>query len=200
MHTVSNTNRSKSSGEEFGETGNTQSAIENDKFKMLIIKANSVPLKLIFKHYNIRASEYNTHIICPFKKHKGGRENSASFKFYPETNTFHCYGCNAGAKCCNFVAEMENISLLDAAYKILDWFGSEAGSDNIEINIDYTERLKILMEFSNMMREYIQNNQNDPIAIQKMEMISSAFDKANFVHKLDNKALRSLVLKIKDIK
>jgi DNA primase len=200
MRTLSNTSRSASPSNEPGKVGHIKPAIEDDQSKRIKAKANSVPLKLIFDHYGVKITKYNNIIICPLKRHKGGRENSPSFRFYPETNTFYCYGCKAGIKCCNFVAEVENISVLDAAYRILDCFGSEASQDeNLEIEIDHTERLEVLLDFSNMMRDSIRHSSCDEKALNRMETLARAFEKANTVHKLDNEALKSLVLKIKSL-
>src|ERR1700684_4389287 len=78
-------------------------------YKELIKKANSVPLPTILKHYGHHIDAYNRYIICPFSFHKGGRENGGSFCYYPDTNTFWCFGCKTGTTPVSFVSNKENL-------------------------------------------------------------------------------------------
>lgn len=82
--------------------------------------ANSCSLESIFKFYNLNINKNNTKCICPFKFHKNGKENSASFNFYPKTNTYWCFGCKAGSSPIDFVKNYESISFLHAIDKILN--------------------------------------------------------------------------------
>lgn len=201
MSSIPNPSGSESPGEKSGETRDFKSPAEAKQFfKDLIAKANSVPITQVFKFYGIKISEQNRKIICPFNtKHKEGRDGTASFLFYPETNSFWCFGCKTGTRCCDFVAAKENISRAKAAYKIIDLYGSDATIDNgeNEYAIDYPERLEILIEFSDFVREFIQVNKDNSEALKYVETLTAAFDKMNSKHKLDNAAIKSLILKIK---
>lgn len=66
--------------------------------KELIKKANTVPLINIFKKYNISLSDQERKSRCPFPSHNGGRESSASMFYYPDTNSFFCFGCRKGGQ------------------------------------------------------------------------------------------------------
>lgn len=195
MYTISDTDRPESPGEESWEDRDPKPVDEADKQrKDLIAKANSVPMKLIFSFYGVKATEYNKRIVCPFKKHKGGKETTGSFWFYPDTNSFSCFGCHTTGGSCKFVAEMDRINQLDAAEKILSLYASDVDINfESQSTVDYSERLEIIMQFSDCMREYIQKNQFDETSLRRAEVISSVFDFMNVNFILDNEALKLLV-------
>lgn len=207
MQSFSNTNRSDGEGDESGEVDASQQATSGKQYyKDLIKKANSVPLKALFKLYSIKVDEHNkSSIICPFPNHKGknygGRERSPSFYYYPDTNSFFCFGCNIGGKdigkAAMFVSNMDNTSLVNAAYKVLDLFDSENDDTHSDIvDIDHNERLEILMEFANCIRDFLQENLDDPQAIIYIENISRVFDRHYSKRDLDNKRLRFIISKL----
>lgn len=43
----------------------------------------------VLSHYNLKPDRSN-HIKCPFHE-----DDKPSCRIYPETNTFHCFGCGA---------------------------------------------------------------------------------------------------------
>lgn len=47
--------------------------------------------------------------ICPFHADK-----NPSFVIYPETNTFHCFGCNESGDVITYVMKSQNIGFVDA--------------------------------------------------------------------------------------
>lgn len=205
MHPLSNSNRPEGSSEESGEVGDTKSSAETKQFyKDLISKANTAPLLNIFKYYNIKISEHDKKIICPIpghvSKYGAGRERTGSLYYYHETNSFWCFGCKTGVKACDFVAAMDSISRTKAAFKIIEICESEVNFDDVEIDqpMNYSERLEILMEFSDLVREFIQSNNSTESSIKYIETMTGAFDKMLNKHKLDNTALRSLLVKIKE--
>lgn len=202
MHQLSDTDRSQSSGDESWEAGDSQSVIEAKQLaKEMIEQANSVALLHIFKHYGIRGTDSKWKMRCPFKSHAGGQEHSASFWYYPDTKTFWCFGCNTGRRSCNFVAAMENISITVAARKILELYGSEAMLEPGELGYtpDYSERLEILLEFSDSMREFLQANPQDLKALAAAEKIAKFFDKLNAGKNPDIELLKRLALAFKDM-
>ena len=175
------------SGEEFS---------TNDHYQDLIGQANSIPIIKVLKHYRIKVDDYNRRTTCPFKSHKGGHESNPSFWYYPETNTFFCYGCRIGAQACNFVAEMDRCTRLQAAYKILEMFGSDVDQNNIYNPQDFQERLKIMMDFSNTVRLVFQTYQT-PEARIYVEQACQKYDEMSLKYKLDNEELQRIVEKLK---
>lgn len=147
-------------GETSWETGDPSETSPGKVFyKELIRKANTVPLIQIFKHYRISISEYSKFATCPFKSHKGGRENTPSFQFYADTNSFYCHGCKVGNQWshgCKFIAKYEGITEAQAAVKILQLFKQYVNVNDAEIEeyFDSTEALEIMLDFSNTVREF----------------------------------------------
>lgn len=166
----------------------------------LIKKANSVSIKKIFKLYSVYADEHNTVVLCPLKKHK---KPTISFEYYPQTNTFYCHNCRSGTYPTNFVAIMDNISVIEAASKIIDLFESETNLDNISSDIDFSERLEILVDFSNFIRNFILDNKDNLQAFKYAEEKTIVFDRLykKFDDKkipLNNNALKSIIETIKN--
>lgn len=198
MRDLSNNTGSISYSETRGENGDFAAPIAGKEFyKDLIRQANTVPLVRIFKHYGLRLDENNKKCICPFTSHNGGRENSASFNFYPQTNTFWCFGCKTGIGGTDFIAAMENITKVKAAYKIIDLFSSDVDPDGVLTTQDFSERLEIMMDFSNSVREFRRIN-IDKKASEFIENICLVYDTVNLKHDLNNEALRSVVTKLKE--
>ena len=200
MCPVPNTDRPASGSQTSGEVRTSQAVTATKQFfKDLIKRADSVSFITIAKHYGVRLDAQNRKVICPFSKHKNGRESTASFLFYPDTNSFWCFGCKTGTGCTDFVSNMENISKVRAAYKILELYSSEANElGDAEPAVNFSEQLEILMDFSECVRNFIQANADNEEAIQYIEKITSIFDRMYEKHSLDNGALRALSLKLKN--
>lgn len=192
---------SSSDSETSGEIGSYAEATPRKTlYQDLIRRADSVPLTKLFSHYNIRVDRYNRKITCPFKSHKNGRESTASFYYYPETNSFRCYGCNMGnpgAHSVELVSVMEGISRYNAALKIIDLFSVDVNNNAIfNEREDYTEKLEIMMDFSNAVKEF-RNQHNDAKSEKFIEDMCRIYDDKNARLKLNNNALRHLVESIK---
>jgi len=197
MCPIPSTSRSDSDSKTPGETGSVAAAFAGkDYYQELIGKANSVPIAKLFKHYEIRLDTHNKKTSCPFKSHKGGRERTPSFYFYPDTNSFNCYGCNIGGRCCELVMHMESCTKVQAAYKILQQFGSDVDEDNIYDPEDLEERLKIMMDFSNTVREFYQTYPTEEAGVY-VEAACKKFDALNLKKKLNNEALQRTVEQLK---
>lgn len=175
MHLLPNSNRSFGNGSSSGQIRMSQSFATNDNsYKELILKANSVPLPIILAQYNIHLDD-GKKIRCPFgSKHKDGVDKSPSFNYWSDTNTFYCFGCQTSGGCVNFVCEQEKIGFLKAAKKILDQY-----SQNIDENYDHisdsdwNEKLIILMDFSSRIRDSMKNY---PHKVDKIEKLTQVFD------------------------
>jgi DNA primase len=195
---IPSTARSNSNSETPGETGSVAAAFAGkDYYQELISRANTVPITKLFRHYGIRLDEHNKKTACPFKSHAGGRERSPSFWYYPHTNTFHCFGCHKGPSCCDFVVEMEQCTKVQAAQKILHLFESDVDEDNMYNMQDFDERLKIMMDFSNTVREFYQTYSTEKAGVY-VEQACKKFDTLNLKKKLNNEALSRTVEKLKE--
>jgi hypothetical protein len=194
MRTLQDTNGSDSCSETSGQDRDFTAAFTGkDEYQEIVKRAESFPLEKIFKIYKINIDSYNKKTACPF--HKGGRETTASFYFYPETNTFWCFGCKTGTTCVDFVSKIEKTNKMQAALKILNNFNAD-GSQNLSIQ-EYGESFKeksdLLFSFSKSMREAILR---DKSLLPKLEKIYFIFDKMNDKYELDSKALASLIDKL----
>lgn len=199
MCNVSNTPGSSGNSEAYGEDRSATDTFAGKKYYQdLIKKADSVPITKLFKHYGLRLDEQNRKIICPFLSHQGGRERSSSFYFYPKTNSFWCFGCKTGTRCCDFIANMDKISRVKAAYKILEKFRSDIDDDAVLIDRDnFSEKLEIMLNFSNSVRDFraINNDEKSQLFIENICMV---YDAMNLKHQLSNDALRSVVEQLKE--
>ena len=194
MHKLLNSNRPVSSGQTSWEDGDSEPVITNKLYyKDLIARANSVSLQEVLKKYGFNLNRQNRKITCPFRHHNEGRENSASFYYYPDTDTFWCFGCKTGSKPIDFVSNIENITIVQAANKILQNF--DDGSIVPIENNNYLEKVGIFVDFSNYVREFIHNHTNQESAIVFVEEVCNLFDKLYLKYSLNNKALKSLTHK-----
>jgi len=189
---------SETSGENRDSTGySSEDDARKEFYKNLIIKANNVPLMKLFQHYHVLINNTNNKIICPFKNHKNGRERTPSFTFYPETNSFKCYGCNVGhanAHGVEFMSEMEGLSRSKAAKKIIELFDFSFDEKTTLEEENYSERIEMMMSFSNQVRKF-RNTYNDENSFQFIEEICNAFDVTNSYSEKDlhSKALKHLI-------
>jgi hypothetical protein len=198
MHILSNTTGPVGYGEEPSKVRNssttsTRKATNQELIQELIIRANAVPIFHVFKYYKIRFDFYTEKTRCPFKDHKGGKENTASLKKYEDTNSFNCFGCGRGGGPVIFVSLIDGCSLEKAANKILHFFSNKIDDDFLVDNgINSSERLEIMMQLSTRIFQFRQEH-NDKHAFEFIEYIAWVYDHSNALHNYDNEALRRLV-------
>ncbi len=65
----------------------------------------------VLQHYNIVINK-NGQCLCPFHEDK-----TPSLKIYPETNTYHCFGCGKNGDAIQFIEDKENITKHQAIIK-----------------------------------------------------------------------------------
>jgi hypothetical protein len=182
-----------------GQNSDSEATITRKQlYKDLICKANSVPITLVFKYYKLHLDQYNRKIICPLLKHKGGKESTPSFWYYPETNSFWCFGCKTGRSPVDLVVNLEDLSATKAAHKIIDLISEGETSFEGIIQIGQNERLQLLTNFSTVIRNLIQTNKDDLDAISRIEKLTQVFDQMNTKHRLDNDALKSLIERLQE--
>ncbi len=197
MQPISNSTGSDSSSEKSSDFGFTESNTNTKQFyQELVARANTVSMKSIFKSYGLRLDDHIRSCVCPFPKHQ---DDSPSLHYYPATNSFWCFGCKTGTRPVDFVANMEDISRAKAAYKIIELSSSDSDFSEEAFNlVNYSERLEILIDFSNFFREFIQAHLLDSQSIVHIEKIAYIFDKMNAKYDLDNFALKALASKLKE--
>jgi hypothetical protein len=153
MLKLSNTAGSFGYGETQGYNRNPSTAD-----KKLIAQANTVPIRSIIKLYGIKP--IGDYIICPFSHHKGGRENTASFRIFDSngghtTNSFNCFGCKSGGGPVQFVRIMDSSHNELAAKKIINHFRNDVDFDIKFIDLkSFTEQMEIMVDVSNIIREF----------------------------------------------
>jgi len=175
-------------------SGNTGSHEATNK--TIIRQANGLSMINLFKYYGLNVNEHTRKIVCPFKGHSGGRENTPSFNFYPDTNSFWCFGCKAGTRPCDFVSQMEGIERLEAAIKIIDIFKNDC-DDYVNVEDDlYADKIAIMINFSNFVREKIQLHNTDLEYVTKIEKVCKAYDNLNNKYNLNCEALTSITEKL----
>lgn len=185
MHFLSNSTRSFSSSEPSWEASDPSEFAFGKKLKELIVKANTLNLPKLFKHYHLKIDELNRKSTCPFPHHKNGQESSASFFYYPQTNTFWCFGCKTGSCPLDFVMHMDNISAFKAAKKIISIFDKDLDEEYIQSTTNFSEKLEILMSFSDWVRK---NH-----SLSNIKEITKTFDMLYNKHQLSNIALKTAI-------
>ena len=203
MCPISNQTRPISHGETSWNSGNAPSTPDGKNYYQdLIDQANMVPLTLIFKHYGMHLDPNCKKATCPFRDHKGGRETSASFVYYPETNSFFCYGCKLGGKFAHgseFISFLEGINRFKAAQKVLSLFSQDVDIDNVYDDVNFSERLEVMLNFSKAVKNFRRNHSSEKSFEFIENYICKSYDKLNDQHKLDNSALARIVEELKTI-
>lgn len=198
MRSIPDTNRSDCGGEiSEQDRDSANSFTGRDFYQDLIARANSVSFQNIFNHYHLPINRNGSKSLCPLPGHKGGREKTPSFLFYPQTNSYHCYGCGSGAHPCDFVALMDKTDRVSAAYKILSFFKDDISEERIDSG-GFVDSFDVIMSLSDSIREFRRNN-TDQKAFNFIENICKTFDKINNrqKYKLNNEAINFLVSELK---
>ena len=195
MRQISNTTRSNSSSQTSGQTGSFTDSYAGEGYQNIVEIANTVSLNKIFKLYGIQLDELNRKTTCPFKSHKGGREHTASFYYYPDTNTYCCFGCRQGSTCVDFVANMEKCDRIKAAKKILEKFQVNLDQEIPSNKEDIQEKIHIMMQYSDVVRNF-RKQFSDEKSFYFIEDNCSTFDAINKKHDLNNEALKLVVDKL----
>ncbi|MFS8531384.1 DNA primase [Sphaerobacter thermophilus] len=66
-------------------------------------------VEVIGQHVTLRKAGRNFKGLCPFHQ-----EKTPSFIVFPETQTFHCFGCGVGGDVFNFVMQFERVDFREA--------------------------------------------------------------------------------------
>jgi len=68
-------------------------------------------IQAVLAHYNIKLDHHNQ-INCPFHK-----DDNPSLRIYPETNTYHCFGCGKTGDAIQFIQDKESLTKHEAIEK-----------------------------------------------------------------------------------
>lgn len=79
----------------------------------------------VLSHYNI-IPDKNHHIKCPFHS-----DDKPSCKIYPETGTFHCFGCGATGDQIEFIEKHDKCSKYEALKKATELSGEETNAKDV---------------------------------------------------------------------
>jgi DNA primase len=139
--------------------------------------------------YGLRVDPANTKITCPFKHHQNGNERTASFYFYPNTNSFWCFGCKTGSTAVDFVAAYDNVSRSKAANKIIRLLEDEVSDDWEIVACNSKEKEIEIIAFSNAIRASLVSHPDEQTYI---ETITEAFDNLTEKHELNIEGLKML--------
>lgn len=196
MRNLSNITGPVDYGEEPGQIRDASAPPKNPS-QELIRKANCVPIIQLFKMYRVRIDQFNKRVTCPFKSHANGQEHTPSFWYYPETNSFNCFGCHVGGGPADFVMHMDNTTKIQAAAKILELFEKDVDEDFLFDAQNAMDRVEIMREFSDAVLEFRQNHSDDH-AFEFIEYVCWVYDRMNLIHTHDNDALRGLNVRLID--
>src|SRR5690554_726262 len=84
-----------------------------------------LPIIKVLSHYSITPDK-NHHIKCPFHQ-----DDKPSCKIYPETGTFHCFGCGATGDQIEFIEKYEKSSKHEALKKATELSGEETNAKDV---------------------------------------------------------------------
>ena len=76
----------------------------------------TVPILELATYLGIKIDPHNR-AICPFHK-----DTNPSLKFYPENNSFYCFGCNIGGSNIDLVMKTQNKAFVEALTFIVDLY------------------------------------------------------------------------------
>lgn len=163
----------------------------------LIENANEVSLQSVFDMCKININQDNNKIRCPLPNH--ARDNTPSFFYYKDTNTFYCFGCKTGRLPVDFLANYRNISKQEAAKQILSKLDVPVNAAPKPSIDDYLKKKEALIEFSNMIRIVRLENIDDSKKIEYVDKLLFTLDKLIDKYKnIDYHTLYSIIEKIND--
>lgn len=154
--------------------------INKQLIKKLIYQANKLlPLSsIIFKH-NIawtiteNQSGWTHKACCPFADHQ---DSTPSFGYNSKDDRFHCFGCHRSGNAVQFLAFLNNKTIIETAKEIILKFKS---SEDIIIELDEIQSDKtdeLLDEFSKEIRSFLYTHSDNSKALQYLEAVTWNLD------------------------
>ena len=90
---------------------------------------------------------------CPFHQ----PDRTPSFTVYPDTESFYCFGCQAGGDVITFVMKMENLSYIEAVKKLAERAGLPM-PEEVAKGDDFTRRKQRLYEMNKKAARFFFDN------------------------------------------
>lgn len=84
-----------------------------------------LPILTVLSKYGLKPDK-NNHIRCPFHA-----DDKPSCKIYPETGTYHCFGCGATGDQIEFIEKYEKSSKHAALKKATELSGEETNAKDV---------------------------------------------------------------------
>lgn len=98
---------------------------------------------LVGEHVTLRKSGRNFKGLCPFHQ-----EKTPSFIVFPDSQTFHCFGCGAGGDGFNFVMQLDHVDFRGALEQLAARTGVELKPAGPPPNPQEVERDQHLLELN----------------------------------------------------
>jgi len=125
--------------------------------------------------------------ICPFHDDN----ETPSMRIYVQTNTFHCFGCQAGASVFEFVMRMDNVEFPAALHKLAERVGYTGAYSIRDLNIQSTDdnfiniREKVEIEAHRKAKQvyaYLKDiGISEEILYQKFEILWEWYDRTQYL-------------------
>ncbi|NJM14906.1 MAG: hypothetical protein HC896_05570 [Bacteroidales bacterium] len=97
-----------------------------------------LPILTVLSNYGIKPDR-NNHIRCPFHD-----DETPSMKIYPETGTYHCFGCGKTGDQIQWIQDKEGCSQHEAILKAQSWIPGTAETEPQQPTIKNTTIEKAL--------------------------------------------------------
>ncbi|HKK63087.1 MAG TPA: CHC2 zinc finger domain-containing protein [Bacteroidales bacterium] len=123
---------------------------------------NRLPITKVLAHYNIKPDK-NNHIKCPFHQ-----DEKPSCKIYPETGTFHCFGCGATGDQIEFIEKYDKCSKHEAL-KIAAELAGEETQNNSAMGIALPKAVKEETDFETLFAKQKEGLPRSPKAQQYLK-------------------------------
>lgn len=142
------------------------------------VKARADIVEVIGQYVPLKRTGRNFRALCPFHA-----EKTPSFYVFPQTQTWHCFGCNAGGDVFSFIMKKEGLDFRGALQLLADKVGvkleerppKEVEKERVlrEINsvaADYYHRLLLHPEIGAKARRYLEERGITQEAIEAFKL------------------------------
>lgn len=120
-----------------------------------------LPIHQVLAHYNIKPDR-NNHIKCPFHE-----DDKPSCKIYPETNTYHCFGCGATGDQIEFIEKHGKLNKHEALKKATELAEVNKNTDVMGI----ASKKGVAREADNFAELFIKQKESLPRSPKALEYL-----------------------------
>ncbi|NJM14261.1 MAG: hypothetical protein HC896_01750, partial [Bacteroidales bacterium] len=111
-----------------------------------------LPILTVLSNYGIKPDK-NNHIRCPFHD-----DSTPSMKIYPETGTYHCFGCGKSGDQIQWIQDKEGCSQHEAILKAQSWITGTAETEPQQPTIKNTTIEKLWSELFPLFQNTIERS------------------------------------------